>query len=188
MTQLPTDIDATYPEREGEGPEHQRHHDIIHGFVNTHPTAVDPHGDRAYADGTFLPLAGGTIAGDLDVGGAISQAGAAGAPLNLLGVTTGGPGGGGTVVIAAGVAGIQAGTSVVATNASGVFSVTFPAAFVSKVVTVVVTSGDATAGSFAKAALTGWTETGFTAKAYTASGALITSVPTIRVNWIAVGA
>lgn len=31
--------------------------------VNAHIAAADPHGDRAYANATFLPLAGGTLAG-----------------------------------------------------------------------------------------------------------------------------
>jgi hypothetical protein len=35
--------------------------------VNEHTTAEDPHDDRAYADGKFLPLTGGTLTDNLDV-------------------------------------------------------------------------------------------------------------------------
>lgn len=37
--------------------------------VATHVAATDPHGDRAYAASTFLPLAGGTLTGALAVTG-----------------------------------------------------------------------------------------------------------------------
>ncbi|GGW81017.1 hypothetical protein [Streptomyces griseoloalbus] len=33
--------------------------------VTTHVEAADPHGDRAYADGQFLPVAGGTLTGPI---------------------------------------------------------------------------------------------------------------------------
>lgn len=61
-TDLPTDIDATYPD-DGDASRktHQQHHDSIHGYTNTHDTATDPHGDRAYADGKFTAY--GKLAG-----------------------------------------------------------------------------------------------------------------------------
>lgn len=53
-TNLPTDVDATYPDRDPGDALHQQHHDAIHAYTNTHDTAPDPHGDRAYADATFV--------------------------------------------------------------------------------------------------------------------------------------
>lgn len=49
-TNLPTDIDATYPDRDPGDKYHQQVHDAIHAYTNSHDTAPDPHGDRAYAD------------------------------------------------------------------------------------------------------------------------------------------
>jgi hypothetical protein len=49
-TQLPTDIAATYPDASPGDATHQAHHDESHSYTNSHDTAVDPHGDRAYAD------------------------------------------------------------------------------------------------------------------------------------------
>jgi hypothetical protein len=40
-----------------------------------HLAATDPHGDRAYANTTFLPKAGGTITGDLDIDGTLDAQG-----------------------------------------------------------------------------------------------------------------
>lgn len=58
MTELPTDIEATYPDASPGDTAHQAHHDTIHAFVNGHPAAPDPHGDRAYADGLVEALRG----------------------------------------------------------------------------------------------------------------------------------
>lgn len=52
-TNLPTGIDAEYPDRSPGDAAHQQHHDAIHAYTNAHDAAVDPHGDRAYADGAF---------------------------------------------------------------------------------------------------------------------------------------
>lgn len=43
--------------------------------IATHAAATDPHGDRAYATTTFLPKAGGTITGNLDIDGDLSARG-----------------------------------------------------------------------------------------------------------------
>ncbi|MFE7029439.1 hypothetical protein ACFU9Y_03950 [Streptomyces sp. NPDC057621] len=43
--------------------------------ISTHNAASDPHGDRAYANGQFLPLAGGTVSGNLAVSGNLSVSG-----------------------------------------------------------------------------------------------------------------
>lgn len=43
--------------------------------VSTHTGAADPHGDRAWANGSFLPQSGGTITGDLDVTGRLAASG-----------------------------------------------------------------------------------------------------------------
>lgn len=57
-TSLPTNIDATYPDGPTDPADplydqsrkvHQQQHDQIHGYTNSHDTASDPHGDRAYA-------------------------------------------------------------------------------------------------------------------------------------------
>lgn len=55
-TNLPTDIDATYPDASPGDATHQQHHDAIHAYTNTHDAATDPHGDRAYADGLVAAL------------------------------------------------------------------------------------------------------------------------------------
>jgi hypothetical protein len=49
-TNLPTDIAATYPDASPGDATHQAHHDEGHAYMNSHDTAPDPHGDRAYAD------------------------------------------------------------------------------------------------------------------------------------------
>jgi hypothetical protein len=67
-TNLPTDIAATYPDASPGDATHQAHHDESHAYTNSHDTAVDPHGDRAYADATFarpaphLDVSGGGFA------------------------------------------------------------------------------------------------------------------------------
>jgi peptidoglycan/xylan/chitin deacetylase (PgdA/CDA1 family) len=43
--------------------------------VTSHVGATDPHGDRAYANGAFLPKTGGTITGDLSVSGRLTASG-----------------------------------------------------------------------------------------------------------------
>ncbi|MER6236549.1 hypothetical protein ABT185_10845 [Streptomyces clavifer] len=43
--------------------------------VGTHAIAADPHGDRAYADGKFLQLAGGTVTGNTTVNGNLAVGG-----------------------------------------------------------------------------------------------------------------
>lgn len=53
-TDLPTDIDSTFPDRDPGDAQHQRHHDALHAYTNGHDTATDPHGDRAYANSTAL--------------------------------------------------------------------------------------------------------------------------------------
>jgi hypothetical protein len=45
--------------------------------VAIHAAALDPHGDRAYADSSKLAKSGGAITGDLDVAGRLSTAGVA---------------------------------------------------------------------------------------------------------------
>lgn len=52
-TNLPTDLNQTYPDQSPGDALHQQHHDQIHAYTNEHDTAPDPHGDRAYADGKF---------------------------------------------------------------------------------------------------------------------------------------
>lgn len=52
-TNLPTDIEATYPDASPGDAAHQAHHDAVHAYTNGHDAAADPHGDRAYADATF---------------------------------------------------------------------------------------------------------------------------------------
>ncbi|KUN99499.1 hypothetical protein [Streptomyces resistomycificus] len=42
--------------------------------VAAHTVAADPHGDRAWASGQFLPLAGGTLAGPVTTTGAVTGA------------------------------------------------------------------------------------------------------------------
>ncbi|MFI8191371.1 hypothetical protein ACIF8T_21550 [Streptomyces sp. NPDC085946] len=42
--------------------------------VADHVAATDPHGDRAYADGTFLPKAGGTLTGPISGPGSFAVA------------------------------------------------------------------------------------------------------------------
>jgi hypothetical protein len=76
--------------------------------VDAHIAATDPHGDRAYAAATFLPLAGGTLAGGLfaDLGvrvlfakttsttqhaGTFYQAGTSGAHVSALNVVSDNP-------------------------------------------------------------------------------------------------
>ena len=49
-TNLPIDIEATYPDASPGDATHQAHHDEIHAYTNSHDSAPDPHGDRAYAD------------------------------------------------------------------------------------------------------------------------------------------
>lgn len=43
--------------------------------VGAHVAATDPHGDRAYANTTFLPKAGGTVTGDVDIEGTLDALG-----------------------------------------------------------------------------------------------------------------
>ncbi|MFI1485759.1 right-handed parallel beta-helix repeat-containing protein [Streptomyces sp. NPDC020747] len=43
--------------------------------VEAHVEADDPHGDREYADDTFLPKAGGTVTGDLGIDGTLDALG-----------------------------------------------------------------------------------------------------------------
>jgi hypothetical protein len=76
--------------------------------IEAHTEATDPHGDRAYAAATFLPLAGGTLAGGLfaDLGvrvlfakttsttqhaGTFYQAGTSGAHVSALNVVSDNP-------------------------------------------------------------------------------------------------
>lgn len=66
-TNLPTNIDATYEDRNEGDRTHQQHHDAIHGYTNAHDGAVDPHGDRAYADQQKVAKSGDTMTGDLTV-------------------------------------------------------------------------------------------------------------------------
>ncbi|GAA2915142.1 hypothetical protein GCM10010478_12780 [Streptomyces erythrogriseus] len=43
--------------------------------VTAHTAASDPHGDRAYADGKFLQLTGGTVSGNVAVNGNLTVGG-----------------------------------------------------------------------------------------------------------------
>ncbi|MFH9038508.1 hypothetical protein ACH4FA_03915 [Streptomyces sp. NPDC017966] len=43
--------------------------------VTAHTAASDPHGDRAYADGRFLPLTGGTVSGNVGINGSLTVGG-----------------------------------------------------------------------------------------------------------------
>ena len=49
-TSLPTNVDTSYPDTTQAEKLHQQHHDAIHKYTNEHDRALDPHGDRAYAD------------------------------------------------------------------------------------------------------------------------------------------
>lgn len=49
--------------------------DAADASIVAHVAADDPHGDRDYADGTFVPKAGGTVTGDLGVDGDLTALG-----------------------------------------------------------------------------------------------------------------
>lgn len=80
----------------------------------------------------------------------------------------------------------QYGTNVVTTNASGGFTIPYPVAFATGVITVVAMNGDAGNYSIVCNAA-GQSKTQLNGIAYTANTGTGLNAVTIRINWLAVG-
>lgn len=136
---------------------------------------------------TIIELASGAVVvrgGELAVtDGRIRQRSKGSAVLNLLATAFGvhGTSDGDT----SGLLGVCCGTAVVTTDASGGFTVAYPAAFASGVATVVACPGDV-AGSLGQVVVTSYSLSGFSGGARTSTGAAVASA-TIRVNYVAIG-
>lgn len=136
---------------------------------------------EAAASAAFAPKASPTFSGVVTSGGPIRQQ-ALGSVLNLLGTGAALTGPASPAANAGGIA-VQAGSSVITTNANGDGTIPLPVAFPAGLITALVASGD---GAFEISVLntgTGANQINITVRSST--GAVITG--TLRINWIAVG-
>lgn len=83
---------------------------------------------------------------------------------------------------------VQFGTQVVVTNSAGGFAITFPGAFPSGLITVLVSMGDnSVANATVEPIQSQCTLTGLGGQAFTGSTGVGLNVVSIRINWIAIG-